>query len=75
MCMIYGEKKEEKTKDDISTSLHNAWYINYYKRVKKLPNLSEEIKKLFKKKKKVNPKSRMGKEDIEAHYKKKKEVR
>lgn len=66
------KQEEEIEKRGLADALILAWNIANYSNAKKLPNLGNEIKKIFKEKKitKINNK-RMSRNEIKEHYDKK----
>lgn len=67
----YVKNEEEEEKKYMANSIILAWNIANYSNAKKLPNLANEIKKIYKENKKINNKKRMSEEEIEKHYNKK----
>ena len=72
-CYVEAHKQdlEEKGKHETANSLFTAWNTANYSKAKKLPNLSNILKGIFKPKDKPQPSKRMSKEEIDKHYKNK----
>ena len=66
----YRRELEEKSKSETANGLFVAWNTANYSKAKKLPNLKNILKDIFKPKQKVQESKRMSKEQIKQHYKK-----
>jgi len=64
----FKQESEDKSKNDTANSLFTAWNTANYSKAKKLPNLSNIIKGIFKKKEKPQNSKRMSNEEIKQHY-------
>jgi hypothetical protein len=67
----YKQESENKGKNETANGLFVAWNTANYSKAKKLPNLANTIKGIFKAKDKPQASKRMSKKDIEKHYEKK----
>lgn len=67
----YKQGLEEKGKNETANGLFVAWNTANYSNAKKLPNLANTIKGIFKKEEKPQKSKRMSKEEIDKHYNKK----
>ena len=67
----YKRELEEKGKNETANNIFLAWNTANYSKAKKLPNLANTMKGIFKSKKEAPESKRMSKEDIEQHYNKK----
>jgi len=67
----YIKNKEQEEKDKMADRVILAWYTANYSNAKKLPNLQNEIKNIYKTKENVKSNKKMSKEEMERHYRKK----
>lgn len=67
----YIKEQEAREKTELSNTMILAWNIANFSNAKKLPDLKNIIKNIFKKKKETPKSKKMSREEIEEHYNKK----
>lgn len=65
----YRQRSEEDSKNELANSQIIAWNTANYSNAKKLPNIKNIIKDIYKDTK-VNGNKRMSEEEIKSHYNK-----
>jgi hypothetical protein len=64
----YKQELEEKGKNETANGLFVAWNTANYSKAKRLPNLANTIKNIFKKQEKPKKSKRMSDKEIKQHY-------
>lgn len=67
----YRQKLESEGKKDMANAHIIAWNTANYSNAKRLPNIKNTLKEIYKDEKKPSKSKRMSKEEIEKHYNKK----